>query len=233
MMLVISLESKPMRYSTDHKHRTRTRVLKAAARQLRARGPQGIGVAAVMAEAGLTHGGFYAHFSSRSAFLEAAFEQMLLDSPASTLGGAPGERPADTLSRFVEAYLSPRHRDARTGGCPLPLLAGDAPRLEPNLERRLASSVTRMREMVSAHLEGLGHPHPADTASSCVAELIGAVILSRVERNRADSDRVLERSRAAVLTRMGIGARRRHREPAGRSGPARSARHAHQREARS
>jgi TetR/AcrR family transcriptional repressor of nem operon len=222
-----------MRYDREHKQRTRTRVLKAAARQLRAHGPQGVGVAAVMAEAGLTHGGFYAHFPSRSAFLEAAFDQMLADSPASMLSRSPDALPADVLSRFVETYLSPRHRDARTGGCPLPLLAGDAPRLESTLERRLASSVQRMREVVATHLEQLGHPSPDDAASSCVAELIGAVILSRVERNRRDSTRLLERSRAAVLTRMGIGAGPAGEAPAQRPASARPARHAHRKEAQS
>lgn len=221
-----------MRYDTERKHRTRTRVLDAAARQLSTHGPQGIGVAAVMAEAGLTHGGFYAHFPSRSALLEAAFEQMLRESPASTLAGAPDQSAADILASFVQAYLSPGHRDAKTGSCPLTVLAGDAPRLDSRLERRLASSVQRMRELVAAHLGDLGHSGPADAAASCVAELIGAVILARVERNRIESDRLLDVSRAAVLARMGLGARHTRGEAGSRRTSARPARNTHRREVR-
>ena len=71
-----------MRYDAEHKQRTREKVLKAAAKVIRAKGPDRIGVAEVMADVGLTHGGFYAHFESKDDLVSAAIEKMLEESRA-------------------------------------------------------------------------------------------------------------------------------------------------------
>ena len=62
-----------MRYTKDHKQETHARIVKKASVKLRERGAHGIGVADLMKEAGLTHGGFYAHFASREALVVEAF----------------------------------------------------------------------------------------------------------------------------------------------------------------
>ncbi len=76
-----------MRYAKTHKQETRDRVLKIAARALREKGPEGVGVADVMREAGLTHGGFYAHFASKDAFLTESLKEVAADRG---LDAAPG-----------------------------------------------------------------------------------------------------------------------------------------------
>ena len=80
--------------------------------------------------AGLTHGGFYAHFDSKDALVAAAIDQMFEQARARFLAEVKDLPPAAALNAYVDFYLSEGHRDARTGGCPIPVLAGDLPPLE-------------------------------------------------------------------------------------------------------
>src|SRR5580693_1334986 len=101
----------PMRYSREHKLETHARIVRKASVRLREKGAHGIGVADLMKDAGLTHGGFYAHFDSREALLIEAF------SHAMDRGTERWRKLAETtpleqrLKAIVEAYLTPEHRD--------------------------------------------------------------------------------------------------------------------------
>lgn len=190
-----------MRYGADQKQTTRDRVLKVAARQMRERGPERIALASVMADAGLTHGGFYAHFASKDDFLRATVERMFADSPFAMLRNQD-QPPSETLTQFVDFYLSPDHRDTREGGCPLPFLTADAPRLPADIRERLAAGTRTMTKHVAQHLAALGHLDAESEASSCVAEIIGAMVLARAEPDRSRSDAILTRSRSAILRRL-------------------------------
>src|SRR5258705_2959566 len=117
-----------MRYGTEHKQRVREKVLKAAAKAIRAKGPDRIGVGEVMADVGLTHGGFYAHFESKDDLVAAAIGQMLEESRARLRHETEGRTAADGLRSYLNFYLSPAHRDARRGGCPIPAPGTDSPR---------------------------------------------------------------------------------------------------------
>src|SRR5260221_5348812 len=116
-----------MRYGTEHKQRTREKVLKAAAKAIRAKGPDRIGVAEVMADVGLTHGGFYAHFESKDDLVAAAIGQMLEESRARLRHETEGRTAADGLRSYLEFYLSPAHPDARRGGWSIASLASGLP----------------------------------------------------------------------------------------------------------
>ncbi|TGD96075.1 TetR/AcrR family transcriptional regulator [Methylobacterium nonmethylotrophicum] len=192
-----------MRYAADHKQQTRERVLQVAATQIRKGGLDSIALAKVMADAGLTHGGFYAHFTSRDALLQASVEQMFATSPYATLQGK-GRSPREALDDFVAYYLSAEHRDTRTGGCPLPFLTADAPRMKADVRDYVARAAARLRATVARHLAALGHADPEGEASSCVAEMIGAVILSRAEPDPVRSDAILARTSAAVRRRFNL-----------------------------
>jgi len=118
------------RYSADHKDKTRAAIVEAAAERIRAGGFEALGVASIMAEAGLTHGGFYAHFPSRDALLAAAVSR-LFDKACETVARFEEKHGDAALERYVDFYLSPRHRDDVTSGCPIPSLAGEARRAAP------------------------------------------------------------------------------------------------------
>src|SRR3954462_6818797 len=104
-----------MRYAKDHKQATRRRILDAAGPPLKEDGVDGAGVAAVMSDAGLTNGAFYAHFSSKEDRLAKVFADQL-GSPGAAFAAQPSDRAG--LETFIRAYLSPEHRDDCGEGCP-------------------------------------------------------------------------------------------------------------------
>ena len=118
-----------MRYDAEHKEQTRQRVLAEAAAAIRASGPDRIGIAAIMAKAGLTHGGFYAHFKSKDDLVAQAVTQMFDQSFERMMTRLDTLEPAAALSKIVDRYLDPRHRDAPDLGCPMPSLSGELARM--------------------------------------------------------------------------------------------------------
>ncbi|PZR31796.1 TetR/AcrR family transcriptional regulator [Caulobacter segnis] len=193
-----------MRYDAEHKQKTRLRVLDEAAKAIREEGPHRVGVAGVMARAGLTHGGFYAHFPSKEAFVAEAIAHMFEGGPITMLKKVQDLPPREALEGFIDFYLSARHRDSRSGGCPLPYLAGDAPRLTDASRERYAQGANTLIQVIADRLRELGRPHAEDEASSMLSELVGAVTLARAEGNPDRSDAILERSRAHLKRRLGL-----------------------------
>ena len=193
-----------MRYDAEHKQKTRERVLKEAAKVMRAEGPHRIGVAGVMAKAGLTHGGFYAHFPSRDDFVAAAIGQMFEEGRSRLLLETTDRTPAAALNGYIDFYLSPAHRDARASGCPLPFLSADAPRLTGAARQRFADGVASLTAAIADLLGKLGRADPTDEAASALAEMVGALSLARAEPDAVRADAILERSRKAVKARLGL-----------------------------
>ena len=193
-----------MRYDPDYKARTRQKVLAEAAKTLRAEGVQGMGVANVMGKAGLTHGAFYAHFESKEALIGETIKEMALaargrfDTVTADLG------PADALRRYVEFYLSERHRDNVETSCPLPWLAGEIPRLDDAARRRYGTSLASLTGLIAAKLRELDHADADGAAGSVVAELVGALGLARAVGDPAQSARILADSRGSILARLGL-----------------------------
>lgn len=192
-----------MRYGQDQKAQTRERVLKEAAAAIRAEGPERLGIAALMSRAGLTHGGFYAHWPSKDALLADAVDHMFAD-------GSPWFADADTqdprvvLERYVTGYLSMAHRDGRERGCPVPILAGEHHRLPEQARRRFCAAVTRMRERLTGLLERAGVKDAPARAASANAEMVGAIGLARATEDRAAAEVLLAGARRSVLARLGI-----------------------------
>jgi TetR/AcrR family transcriptional repressor of nem operon len=195
-----------MRYGAEHKEETRKRVLKAAARAIRAEGPHRVGVAGIMAEAGLTHGGFYAHFKSKDDLVAASIDQMFAEGSERARRETEGVDPVTGLGRYIDFYLSPAHRDAQGVGCPLPYLSADAARMDPQSRARFADGVAELTDRLARLLTGIGDPDPSPHAASLLSEMVGALSLARADPDPARSDAILERSRAALKTRFGLAA---------------------------
>lgn len=193
-----------MRYDAEHKQKTRSKVLEVAAKAIRQDGPDRIGVAGVMAEAGLTHGGFYAHFKSKDELVTAAIEQMFEESRARLKHEMEGHAPAQGLANYIDFYLSKKHRDARASGCPMAALASDLPRL-PELTRELfADGARRLTDAMAERFSALGYSDPQTLARSTVSELVGALSLARVETDAKRSDAILADSRQLLKKRLGL-----------------------------
>jgi TetR/AcrR family transcriptional repressor of nem operon len=194
-----------MRYDSEHKARTRDRVLKEAAAALRAVGPDKLVVAEVMSRAGLTHGGFYAHFKSKDDLLTEAVGAMFKDRYDHYFADIETIEPRTALQRFVDNYLSIRHLNARDTGCPIPILAGELHRLPEAARIRFDRAVHRMTDTIAALLERTAIEPARPRAVSAVAEMVGAVAIARTLTASAESKELLKTTKASVEDKLGLG----------------------------
>ena len=192
-----------MRYSDTHKEETRARVVKAAAAAVRAKGPEGVGVAEIMAEAGLTHGGFYAHFPNKEALVVAAIDEAFGQSSRRFGRMTEGLAPAEALAAFVDLYVTPEHRAHPERGCPVAGLSSELPRqgqpVREAYERGVRSLVRRIANWLPE-----GAKDRDSLAASIVAEMAGTVALSRAISDDDEADRLLAVARGRIKARMGI-----------------------------
>jgi TetR/AcrR family transcriptional repressor of nem operon len=193
-----------MRYDSEHKARTRARLLQEAATTLRAVGPDGIGIAGLMAKVGLTHGGFYAHFKSKDGLVAEAIDCMFGDSRAMFESRTEGRAPAEGLAHYIDAYLSEQHRDRTDRGCPLPCLAGELARLPGPARDRFAAGAAGLTDRIAGLLEKLGTPDAKPAAVSMVSEMVGALALARVVPDRDQSSQILKASREGLKRRLRV-----------------------------
>jgi AcrR family transcriptional regulator len=187
------MEATPSRKALTHE-----RILEKAARAIRSAGFQGVGVADIMKEAGLTHGGFYAHFASRDALLVEALEHAGKQS-AERLDKGQGLREARGASPFralVEGYLSDRHLSATEEGCAVAALVSEMPRQAPEVREAAAARVRSLVDRVARTLPA-GVPRGAATAVAC--QLVGALQMARALGHTAEGRALLAENRAVLL----------------------------------
>jgi TetR/AcrR family transcriptional repressor of nem operon len=191
-----------MRYDSDHKARTRERILDEAASAIRAAGPQGVSVGGLMKKAGLTHGGFYAHFGSKDDLVAEAIGHMFGGPYSNFADLTVGKPPAEALSAYVDFYLSARHRDARDRGCPLPALSGDLARMPGSARAAFGEGAARLRAAIAGLLKDMGRDDADALAASAIAEMVGAVALARATDDVSESDEILAASRASLRRKL-------------------------------
>lgn len=185
--------------TTTKKERTHERIVESAARAIRREGYAGVSVADIMKDAGLTHGGFYAHFTSRDALLFEALSHAGNETLAN-LERAEGEG-AD-LDALVDAYLSERHVKGADSGCVLAALGSETRRQSPELRGLATRSVRGMSSLITKRLIASGRATEADAgeqALGVVATLVGALILARAVDRPEVSRAVRSAARRAVL----------------------------------
>ncbi|VVE49659.1 TetR/AcrR family transcriptional regulator [Pandoraea anhela] len=195
-----------MRYGADHKQKSYERILDEASQAIRLEGPHKVGVASVMRQAGLTHGAFYAHFSSRDALIEAAIAFMFEGSLSRWQRVTEGVPPQQGLAAFIDHYLSVERMDQRPLGCPMAALAADVPRMSPAVQTVFSAGVRTLTQAMAEKLKAIDITDPETTARSMMNELVGAISLARCEPDRARSLSMLEATRTKVKAQIGIGA---------------------------
>jgi TetR/AcrR family transcriptional regulator, transcriptional repressor for nem operon len=192
-----------LRYPDSHKEETRARVVKAAAAAVRAKGPDGVGVAEIMKEVGLTHGGFYAHFPSKEALVAAAVGEAF-DQGRRRFGRLTADLTGlEAFAAFVDSYVSMEHRAAPERGCPLATIASDLPRQGAAVRAVFDAGVASLIGRVANWLPGDAEEREG-LASSLVAEMAGVVALSRAVSDDAMAARFLEQSRRRIRARAGL-----------------------------
>ena len=178
-----------VRYPRGHKERTREQIVETAARAFREEGVAGVGIGELMGRAGLTHGGFYAHFPSKDALVAEACERAVDDSWAAMHTLVAQAPPGEELATFIRAYVSRTHRDDPGAGCMMPTLGGEMPRHGAEVRAAFTAQIRRVME----NIEQLLPPSPdrEDRALTLATGMAGAVLLARAVDDPALSDRVL------------------------------------------
>ncbi|TFY97730.1 TetR/AcrR family transcriptional regulator [Ramlibacter humi] len=180
------------------KQLTHDRIVRTAAHAIRGAGFAGIGVADVMKRAGLTHGGFYAHFPSRDDLLAEALEQAGHDSRERLKAGMEAS-VAKGHSRFralVDNYLADRHLRSPDTGCPVAALGSEMPRQTAQVRD---AAVVRVEALLSGVADALGPKAPAGAAGVVAGQLVGTLQLARTLGDNARGRALLVATRRSLL----------------------------------
>jgi TetR/AcrR family transcriptional regulator, transcriptional repressor for nem operon len=188
-----------MRYSREHKVQTHARIVKKASVKLREKGAHGIGVADLMKDAGLTHGGFYAHFNSREALVIEAFTHAMDRSTEHWRKVAEQTPPEKRLSKIVNTYLAPTHRDDPGHGCAVPALAAEIARESPKTRRVFSGRMEQMIDMLADQIHGLPRKAARKQAMAALATMMGSLVMARIAGSGEFSDEILKAGRDGVL----------------------------------
>ncbi|MBH5396934.1 TetR/AcrR family transcriptional regulator [Bradyrhizobium sp. CNPSo 4010] len=188
-----------MRYSREHKQETHDRIVKKASVRLREKGAHGIGVADLMKEAGLTHGGFYAHFDSREALVIEAFAYAM-DRSMEHWRKLTGEAaPEKRLALIAESYLSALHRDNPGHGCSIPALGAEIARESPKTRKAFAGKLDEMIETLTDTIPNMPRKAARKQAIATLATMAGTMLLARIAGSSELSDEVLKAGRDHAL----------------------------------
>ena len=193
-----------MRYAEHHKQETRERVLRIAARDLRQNGPDKVVIADVMEAAGLTHGGFYAHFKSKDVFLAETLDGIFIRARAKTREMVAGLPPRHALATYIDNYVSVAHRDHPESGCPIVALNSDLPRQSQKFRDAFDRGVRSLVAALAGWLADAGEKQADKLAPSILSAMVGAVALSRAVSDREPSDALLKAARDGIKLRIGI-----------------------------
>lgn len=167
-----------------------TRIVNVASRRIRRDGIDSVGVAELMNEAGLTHGGFYRHFASRDQLVAEAIDVALAH------GSQPSYAAAEVggADAVIDGYLSRSHREKPETGCAVAALATDIARSNPCARNAYSRQVRRYTELLASLTPG----RDADEAYLILAALVGALVLARAVDDPSLSDAMLERPGRAL-----------------------------------
>jgi TetR/AcrR family transcriptional regulator, transcriptional repressor for nem operon len=167
------------RTAGSRKEVTHERIVEAAARAIRRSGYDGTSVADIMKDAGLTHGGFYAHFASREAMLVEAADCAGAESVATLAHVAAAAPPREALRALVSAYLSKAHVESVETGCPIAALGSEMPRQAPKVRRAATRRIKEMIDLVARQSPDWGQPGGHERALVTLSTMVGALVLAR------------------------------------------------------
>ena len=186
-----------MRYEKGHKEATRERIIETAASRFRRDGIDSVGVADLMAEAGLTHGGFYSHFTSKEDLVRAVVDQ------AAARSAVRFQARVDEggLEAWIRSYLRPGHRDNPGNGCIFPALSAELARHPKATRKSITTRMGSLSEEIQARLPRSMKPaQKRKVAIGIFSTLVGALQISRAVEDATLSDEVLESGIASALS---------------------------------
>ena len=177
------------RYGVEHKAETRRRIIETAGRRLKQDGIDGSGIAALMTDAGLTNGAFYAHFESKDDLVANVVADQLRAQHAVLDSLAAGQA---ALEEFIRDYLAPRHRDHPSTGCPSAALLDEIGRCDDAVRDSYTQGMQSIVDVIAAHLSPHDPPAGRTRAVGLFTVLVATMQLARAVSDRKLSDDILE-----------------------------------------
>jgi TetR/AcrR family transcriptional regulator, transcriptional repressor for nem operon len=188
-----------MRYQPEHKVEVHRKILKDAARRVRAEGITGAAVSSVMRDAGLTHGGFYKHFGSKDQLLTESLSEAFREIADRLTQIAERSKPGTAWKAIVKAYLSPEHCDHVESGCPLAALAPELARAGHAMKAPIRREMIKYKSRMLPLMPGRRVADKERAFFAIFSTMIGAVATSRILPDRAARARVLASARDFLL----------------------------------
>ncbi len=188
-----------MRYATSHKPATRRRIVSAASAAFRERGVEGVGVDEIMHRAGLTHGGFYAHFDSKAALLAEACADAFGEAMANLDRISLQPTGAKLARLLIDSYLSRHHRDNPGSGCLIVAVGADMARLNGAGRSAYSRGFEHHLDRLCASLRLSPNPtENRDRVTHLMSALVGALLFARAVEDSERSAGLLESARCAL-----------------------------------
>lgn len=187
-----------MKSRSEKKQESRSKILASAAKRLRREGISGAGVAAVMEDAGLTHGAFYSHFRNKGELARAALAEALLENRKRWTGKFDSDSWPAHLSDLAGRYLTRKHRDNLDDGCALAALCSETARSDLEFQQAYEAELLETLEAIRAdRLDGSDQSKQEDTLAF-FSLLVGSMALSRAVSSSELSDQILESAKNAA-----------------------------------
>ena len=187
------------------REQTHERILRSAARAIRKLGYEGVGVADVMKEAGLTHGGFYAHFASRDSLLAQAAEQAGAESIENLSRAVARAKPGEELMALVDSYLADQHAEAAEQGlgCALAAAGSEVPRQHEEVRHAVGRRIRELIGLVERQFHDWGKNAAHEKAMAIVASMVGALLLARAVGDPQLSKSIRKAARELIRSAAG------------------------------
>jgi TetR/AcrR family transcriptional repressor of nem operon len=184
-----------MKVSREQVTENRVNILEAARRLFAVHGFEAVTIAEVMKEAGLTHGGFYGHFRSKS--------DLIAQSCAHAVRLKP-ERLVKSLAEYAKSYLTPAHRDDRAGGCTFAATGSEAVRQSTETRGELTEGLRRLIEQLAETAPGEGQEDRRKTSITAFSTMVGSLILARLVNDPALSEAFLRAGQYDLARQLDI-----------------------------
>ncbi|MDD5409920.1 MAG: TetR/AcrR family transcriptional regulator [Methylobacter sp.] len=188
-----------MRYTAEQKTETHKQIVDAASKEFRGKGLQGIGIADLMSQVGLTHGGFYAHFKDRDALVVEAVECAAMESFGRMNEVAKSAPQGKEVNAIIDIYLSPEHRDNFRYGCLLPAIAADIARQSDSVKGAFTESLQANMSGIAKYMPAKNSKDKLDQAMMLISSMAGAMLIARAINDSTLSNMLLDSVRSQLL----------------------------------
>jgi TetR/AcrR family transcriptional repressor of nem operon len=183
---------------SDRKVNSRDRILGSAGNLIREQGISATSVSGVMEGAGMTVGGFYAHFPSKESMVAEALQCALRESQAPLTAGLEESSGAEFIEAVSRRYLSRAHRDNPEHGCPIPATAAEVARSRGPVRGAFAAELDSLADQLASKYRQTGADLPREEAVAALALMVGGLTLARALAGTPLSDEVLKSCRKHI-----------------------------------